>query len=61
MRLTSDVLLYRTMLLLKLNPAIQFLNLKPKLKILEILIMDVEFAGNFVFRKVILRIFVGIH
>ena len=61
MRLTSDVLLYRTMLLLKLNPAIQFLNLKPKLKILEILIMDVEFAGNFVLRKVILRIFVGIH
>ena len=61
MRLTSDVLLYRTMFLLKLNPAIQFLNLKPKLKILEILIMDVEFAGNFVFRKVILRIFVGIH
>ena len=61
MRLTSDVLLYRTIFLLKLNPAIQFLNLKPKLKILEILIMDVEFAGNFVFRKVILRIFVGIH
>ena len=61
MRLTSDVLLYRTMLLLKLNPAIQFLNLKPKLKILEILIMDVEFAGKFVLRKVILRIFVGIH
>ena len=61
MRLTSDVLLYRTIFLLKLNPAIQFLNLKPKLKILEILIMDVEFAGNFVLRKVILRIFVGIH
>ena len=30
-----------TMFLLKLNPAIQFLNLKPKLKIWETLTVDV--------------------
>ena len=36
-----EVLLYGTIFLLKLNPAIQFFNLKPKLKIWEILIADV--------------------
>ena len=41
MLFTLEVLLYGTIFLLKLNPAIQFSNLKPKLKIWEILIMDV--------------------
>ena len=36
-----EVLLYRTIFLLKLNPAIQFSNLKPKLKIWEILTVNV--------------------
>ena len=37
---TSEVFLYWTIFLLKLNPAIEFSNLKPKLKIWEILIVD---------------------
>ena len=38
---TLEALLYGIIFLLKLNPAIQFSNLKPKLKIWEILIVDV--------------------
>ena len=41
MLFTLEVPLYGTIFLLKLNPAIQFLNLKPKLKIWEILTVDV--------------------
>ena len=41
MLFTLEVLLYGTMFLLKLNPAIQFSNLNPKLKLREILIVDV--------------------
>ena len=41
MLLTLEVLLYGTIFMTKLNPAIQFSNLKPKLKIREILIVDV--------------------
>ena len=41
MLFTLEVLLYWIIFLLKLNPAIQFSNLKPKLKILEMLIVDV--------------------
>ena len=38
---TLEVLLNGIIFLLKLNPAIQFSNLKPKLKIWEIFIVDV--------------------
>ena len=41
MLFTLEVLLYGKIFLLKLNPAIQFSNLKPKLKIWEKLIVDV--------------------
>ena len=41
MLFTLEVLLYGAMFQLTLNPAIQFSNLKPKLKIKEILIVDV--------------------
>ena len=37
-----ELLLYGTIFLLKSNPAIQFSNLKQKLKIWEILIVDVR-------------------
>ena len=41
MLFSLEVYFYATIFLLKLNPAIQFQNLKPKLKIWEILIADV--------------------
>ena len=41
MLFTLEVLLYGTIFMLKLNPAIQFSNLKPELKIWKILIVDV--------------------
>ena len=41
MLFTLEVLLYEIIFRLKLNPAIQFSNLKPNLKIWEILIVDV--------------------
>ena len=41
MQFTFEDFFYRAIFLLKLNPAIQFLNLKPKLKICEILTVDV--------------------
>ena len=51
MLFTLEVLLYGRTFLLKLYPAIQFSNLKPKLKIWEILIVDVQFAGELVLRQ----------
>ena len=51
MLFTLEVLLYGIIFLLKLNPAIQFSNLKAKLKIWEILIVDVYFAGKLVLRQ----------
>ena len=41
MLLTFEVLFYGPIFLIKSNPAIQFSNLKPKLKIWEVLIVDV--------------------
>ena len=41
-----EVLLYVTIFLLKLNPAIQFLNLKPKLKTWKILIVMFNLQVN---------------
>ena len=48
---TLEVLLYGTIFLLKLNLAIQFSKLKPKLKIWKILIVDVYFTGKLVLRQ----------
>ena len=51
MLFTLEVLLYGIIFLLKLNPAIQFSNLKQKLKIWEILIAGVSFAGKLGLRQ----------
>ena len=48
---TFEVLLYGAIFLLKLNSAIQFSNLKPRLKIWEISILDVSFASKLVSRQ----------
>ena len=48
MLLTLEILLYGTIFLLKLNPAIQFSNLKPKLKNLGNVDCGCFFAGKLV-------------
>ena len=53
MLFTLEVPLYGTIFRLKLIPAIQFSNLKPKLKIWEILIVDVLLAGKLVLQYLV--------